>query len=605
MHPERLQRARAAEQALRAVAGARLIHGFRWFPVARRWACALELLAPPGGAIPHRTRWFLVADEPDGAGALELHPAAVGGLPGTWPHQAWGGRKELGAPWTSGNICVRSTNAARQLLLDTEEPPAFPERAVWLVEAAHRWLDAAASDQLAPPGSELELPPVPVRTKTVVARSEDADRLADWLPFLGRSGAARVGVVHPDSLVAVLSFTAPDGRQEQTAAWGSAMRSIALQREEPAAWIALPRLPVSEPWHIPGTWGELREVLASQPGTWTLDDLLFQVDPVHDGRPHWLLIGAPVPAIVGEAPTRMTWFAARMPAFANPARPPEGFRRDSRSRRLYLREVALRDDLCIDWAPSQSWHPEAQEARGVHPELYPHAGLLIGGGAIGSTLSDLLVRGGLRRCLLYDPDTLGVGNLCRHTAFFTEVGIDKAHTLGVRLALSSPYGDVTYRAEAYPPDDPEALREATRCTLVIDATAEDRVLHALAEEERAQDTLFASVWIGYRGRRIYVFTARGRRFPLEAWRHAVAPWLVEERAQVQAGGLPREGLGCWSVVFPAHGEDIWQASTLATRLIIHALSCGPQGLVVYQQDRDPDGLPRTLRIRDPAELLPP
>lgn len=592
------------EQALQAMPGVEMLDGFRWYDQPLRWACPLELLGPPGGAVPRRTRWFLVADQVDGTGEVELHPALDGGLPRTWPHQAWNGSLGARTSWTSGSICPRQSSASRVLLLRSEEPPAFPERAVWLIQAAQRWLDAAADGTLAPPGSDLELPPVPTRAEPVLAFYEGAEQLPLWQAQLGRSGLARVGVVHPDSLVAALSFSLDAQGEPWQIPWGAAMRGIATQREEPAAWITLPRLPLLSPWHVPGTWGELRQVIAEQIPGKSLDDLLFRVREILDRRPRWLLIGAPVPARVGELPARMTWLAARMPALPDPAHPPRGFRGTDASLRLYVRQIVLRDGLDIDWASTENWHPDIHQARGVHPELYPHPTLLIGGGAIGSTLGDLLVRGGTRRVEVYDPDTIAIGNLTRHTAFFSEVGTKKAHTLGVRLALSSPHVSVERHQRRYPPREDAARRAAEACTLVIDATAENRVLRALAQEQRPQDTTFVCLWVGYQARRTYIFTARGRSFPLEAWRAAVEPWLDRERALIDLHGLPREGVGCWSEVFPAHGEDIWWASTLAIQVIVHVLDRGPTGLVVYQQDRDPDGLPRTLRIRDPADISP-
>jgi len=590
------------EDALRAMPGVLVLDAFRWYDQPLRWACPLELLAPGGGAVPRRTRWFLVTDRADGSGEVELHPALEGGLQRTWQHQAWNGPLGARTPWTSGSICPRSSSASRVLLLRSEEPPAFPERAAWLIEAAQGWLDAAADDRLAPPGSDLELPPVPTRADPVLAFYEGAEQLPLWQAQLGHSGLARVGVVHPDSLVAALSFSPGMQGEPWQIPWGGAMRGIATQREEPAVWIALPRLPLLPPWHVPGTWGELREVIAEQIPGKTLDDMLFRMREILDGRRHWLLIGAPIPARVGDAPARMTWLAAWMPALPDPMRPPRGFRKKDVSLRHYVRQVALRDSLNIDWAATENWHPDIHQARGVHPELYPHATLLIGGGAIGSTLGDLLVRGGARHVEVYDPDTVSIGNLTRHTAFFSEVGTKKAHTVGVRLALSSPHVTVERHLQRYPPCEDAARQAADACTLVIDATAENRVLRALAQEQRPQDTIFVCAWVGYQACRTYVFTASGRSFPFEAWQAAVEPWLDRERDLIEERGLPREGVGCWHEVFPAHGEDIWWASTLAIQVIVHVLARGPLGLVVYQQDRDPDGLPRTLRIRDPADI---
>jgi tRNA A37 threonylcarbamoyladenosine dehydratase len=60
--------------------------------------------------------------------------------------------------------------------------------------------------------------------------------------------------------------------------------------------------------------------------------------------------------------------------------------------------------------------------------------LLIGAGAIGSALGELLVRGGVRDLTVIDSENATVGNLTRHTLTMDEAGNSKAMSVA-RLIL--------------------------------------------------------------------------------------------------------------------------------------------------------------------------
>ena len=138
--------------------------------------------------------------------------------------------------------------------------------------------------------------------------------------------------------------------------------------------------------------------------------------------------------------------------------------------------------------------------------------MLLGAGALGSTLAELLVRNGLRVGHVFDGDRVEGGNLTRHTALLINAGEHKASAVVARLNLSNPHAALIPHVGEYPPKDAKLGRATLLCDLIVDATAETAVLRELAREER-QATLFASIWLGFRGRRTYVYLARGSRFP--------------------------------------------------------------------------------------------
>ncbi|RDI09738.1 ThiF family adenylyltransferase [Flavobacterium sp. AG291] len=65
--------------------------------------------------------------------------------------------------------------------------------------------------------------------------------------------------------------------------------------------------------------------------------------------------------------------------------------------------------------------------------------LLIGCGALGSNLAELLVRGGIRTIFLEDFDSVGSGNICRANYVLRDIGKSKPESLKNRLLEISPF----------------------------------------------------------------------------------------------------------------------------------------------------------------------
>lgn len=590
-----------ARDLIAGVPGVADVGQFEWYPARKSWALPFTLLAPPGGALPARSRWYLVSERRAGDGDLDVFPAAQGGLQRTFLHQMWNGPL-AGAPWCTGAICPRSFPAARARYFANTEPAEFPDRGRWLVQGATRWVDAAASATgLARPGDPFELPVVPVKHDATVVYSESADHLGFWEPRIGHVGLVDIGELRRGGLATVLSFRDASGRGELDLRWGDAVRRIGKPRGI-GAWIALRALPVLPPWHLPATWGELLRVLGHLLGGRDVVRTLAGLPGLHDCEPHALLLGAPIPSVVDGPAALMHWLVLQMPPLAGLRTPSPGFRPTEKSRALYNRSVALREGAPVDWFRSANWHPTALAVRGTHAELPGRRALLIGGGALGSPVGEMLVRGGLRFVHVFDDERVEGGNLTRHPALLINVGESKALTLSARLNLASPHAVVVPHNEAYPPRDREVAKVIQRCDLVIDATADDRVLRDLADDVRDPKTLFASAWLGFRGRRTYVYLARGSCFPFSDWQTACAPWLAVEREEIERHGLEWEGVGCWSPVFAAHAEDVCEAAVLAVRIIVDGLRGRHGSLTVFENGRDEHGLPQRRVLHGPADI---
>lgn len=547
-------------------------------------ALPLTLLAPPGGQLPARTRWYLVARNGEGTGSLDLHPAVEGGLVSTHPHQAWNGPKE-DRPWTAGAICPRAFRQARRRLLPDEEPPGFPERGPWLLRAGLRWLEAASEGSLTRDGEPFELPPQPAETGPTVAWSEGPEELGYWLERIGRVGLVGLTEVRRGELLVVNRFRDRHGVAERSLCWGTTLQALGEATGPTGAWVMLPSLPVSAPWHLPQTWGELLTLVNPHVIGGDLVRSLSGLTIPDGRRTPVLLLGTPVPRRFGEGPHQVHWYAVEIPTVAGSGNPPRGFRHAAAGRRCFDRNIRFKESRRITWHSSRNWHPAQLAARGISAPLAGRRALLIGAGALGSQVSELLVRAGLRRIDILDPDRLEAGNLVRHTGLVLNVGLHKAADLANRLNFATPHTRATGHNETYPPVSTEA-REALRLAdLVLDLSADNDVLRELERRRSPQDRLYVSAFIARNGQRAYAYVTEGPHLPATEAEAAWGPLLAEDTRCCPPSDQPWEGVGCWSPVFPASAPDVAAAAAFVANTVIDALESGARGLRVYTGSR--------------------
>lgn len=89
---------------------------------------------------------------------------------------------------------------------------------------------------------------------------------------------------------------------------------------------------------------------------------------------------------------------------------------------------------------------------------------VIGVGALGSVLSEVLVRAGVKNIALIDEDVLESGNVHRHMATLVDVGKSKVPVIALRLRQISPIVRVAEFREKLPSDQALPLAAAmTSC----------------------------------------------------------------------------------------------------------------------------------------------
>ena len=111
--------------------------------------------------------------------------------------------------------------------------------------------------------------------------------------------------------------------------------------------------------------------------------------------------------------------------------------------------------------------------------------VVVGAGAIGSFLCDLLARSGVETITVYDPDLVRPGNLIRHVAGVETIGLSKPEAVK-RVIESRPFNSSTVFAIADVAPGPKRVMSLfTDSDLVIDASAAGGTTDMLARAATA------------------------------------------------------------------------------------------------------------------------
>jgi hypothetical protein len=584
---------RAARRSLDEVTGVTVVGDWWWHEGWQRWALQIRLRPDTESQsdVPMESTWFVLAEQTFPGGMLPFLPAQENGLTVTFRHQRYNGVAR-DAPWRRGEICLEDFRGSLGRAGLEDEPEAASTRLRWRAERALEWLIAAAEETLVPVGAPFELPDFPERAinpgsaNPVIAFRESPEFFARW-----RHDGARWGTVellrHPSvtNAIVIQRFIDGNGKCLLQADWGAAL-SADQGKSEHGIWLRLDKVPVLLPWQAPATWGELRRLAARQ--GLDLDRIMGRaVRSLRDGTRHVALIGFPVPRNVGEPSVRMHWQALLLPELSRARLLPNGRRSSETTLWREDRDASFASDTAIDWLTSENWHPSDLATRGRYAALITdrHV-MIIGAGALGSAVAELLVRSGVTRVTLIDGDVLQAGNLVRHTLALPDLLSPKASAVASRLNLANPNARVDAVVEQFPPIDTDQPQLQV-ADVVIDTTGSNHVTAAMADFPWRRPRLFASLSLSLGSRRMYLYLAQEPAFPNEHFRRLVDPLVIEDHAGFE-GELPWEAIGCWHPVFPGRSDDVWLLTAAAVKRIVAAIEQQPSepGLIVIEQVND-------------------
>lgn len=541
--------------------------------------------------IPKRTEWYVFLPRNYPFGEISVYPSKTNSITETYPHQAYNchGRKEVA--WQTGKPCLSSslrTLGRRQYDI---EPMSVEMRLAWYLSRLKDWLEEADRGTLIKKGDPFELPEYP---NTLSGGS---------LGFIGSTGRVdelKEATWDTFGSAIIHSISGDGGAHVWFPSVFKDFRGTTISKYERgdlypcdedslfAVWVRVKDIPHIAPWRGLRTYGELLEFLQHE-GV-SFDRLLMQFDrELRDGKRHLLLIGFPVPEKVGGEYGSWYWLSALLPVLSHGR--VNGFR-ESRSSYL-LRDKATvitkHSDIC--WIKSRSWSSVDILSRGSFDTNFAEKKfLIIGLGAVGALIAELLVRAGVKNLVLIDDDRLEIGNLTRHTLTIKEVGEHKASAVKRRLQIVEPQVVVEALEMSFYEANCKSRYAIISSDVIVDCTGDDSLLYDLSTTKFGSEKMFVSLSVGFCAKQAFVFCARDIKFPVDKFMHDINPYLVNERSEMESKNLPRDGLGCWHPAFPARCDDIWMMTSAGVK-IVEAFILGKKqtcGLTILRRKESDD-----------------
>lgn len=364
--------------------------------------------------------------------------------------------------------------------------------------------------------------------------------------------------------------------------WGTVITSP--EQGLVGVWIRLGNVPCKPPYEVPATWGGLFDVCPN------LEAQLKQVvRHIRDGDDKLLVVGFSFPTRVGGPDMQIHWQPIWLPAVSYKDNYANGFRANEQGYWIRDRQNLFHNSQRIMWERSENWNRSQPTTRGAFDRLLSDKPvLLIGCGALGSVIAEILVRGGLRRLVLCDGDEMQQTNLCRHVLDLSSLKAEKSRALANRLNRTNPHALVSAIGQPFPSSDERHVQLTLNCDVVVDCSGVDSVLRDLNNMQWNNEKLFISVSLSYGARRLYCFASRGRTFSVEGFNAAVRPWLLKDAEEHLGTELPPEGIGCWHPAFPARIDQVWAWAGIAASVIEKAVVSPPTvaKLTVFERGVD-------------------
>lgn len=517
--------------------------------------------------VPQTTEWYILASPHYPAGKICFYPSKKNGVTKTFQHQSLNEIGKASCLWRSGKLCLNTPLKVLGWHSHDVEPHDLHWRLHWHVNRAISWLKAVLEGTLASLGDPFELPDFPLRTPTRLVFTEGEESFAQWQQIPVMAGVVDLMPLEYDQKTfAVTSFKSIRYQELLRPRWGKTINDNASD-DINGIWIRLNQVPVLEPWQVPSTWDELRDVCQEQ--QIDLDTHLMEIfHSIRDGKCHLLLLGFSIPSEIGGSISQMHWQPIEMPILSHGQKAAKGFRTNEKGYWRRDRVELLDGATPLMWTATENWHSDQISTRGRFPKtLANQSFLVIGSGAVGSIVAELLIRGGVQKMALLDSDKLEIGNLSRHSLELDSLGKGKAGEIAKHLNRTSPHAKVEFINCDFPWVNEEQNIFLQQFEVVLDCTGSDSVLTHIEQFAWRSEKVFVSISLGMAAKRLFCFVSQGKYFPRLTFKEKIASWLEQERQEYKNMKLPWAGVGCWHPVFPARCDDVWLLASVSVKYL--------------------------------------
>lgn len=482
----------------------------------------------------------------------------------------------------------------RKLCLHKERlAPRDASRLVCYVKWAIKWLEDAANGTLIKPGNPYELsdfrytfPDPPLPTKAPLIFEESPDSYKSWGTYIKTSGGVECFWGSGIQAIFAVRFYDKDGSLIRKSEFDPKV----LRNDDKinGKWILIPDI-CYERHRPPKTYAEIVE-LCSVNGVDFYQNLKAAWNLKNPCKFSILLIGFPIPKIIGQNPSEIHWQPLLFHNYDHSKGQPmkrRSRRQPSKRDRIWQRLTendSFSSSKQLPWGKVENVARERLYIRGAHsPEVQSTSIALFGCGALGSSISELLARGGVKRLNLFDPDLITFGNLCRHTLDGSSTGLNKAKELAKRLSRANPLSTIRGHALGVPLNlrSDDAIQEVlTNADVLVDCTTSETAFDWLNKYAVENDKRLISLFFNLRAELLTICisgqpTSCREIFDdltnsIEKNQTRIDPNIYFHEPSEEEEII--EGAGCWHPTFPAQNVHIQILAAHAVDIINHSIN---------------------------------
>lgn len=544
----------------------------------------------PTEYMPKETEWHLVAKPQRTGFNIRIYPDKDSGIVATFAHQDFNAPNSTEDPWRLGKPCLNRPASIFKRGSWADEPEEVGELIEWMIFRLLTWVDAAAEGCLISVGDPLELP-VPSRldgTLVLGFREEIVD-FAWWGAKSETWGFARISPVRgAREAFAIVDFLDACADKFRVVRWGEGIGIGEGNGEVNAIWCRAPSIPVLEPWQAPATWSELSNWAAG--AGFDLPGIIVaagrkarRVNWLQQKYIRHLLIGFPLAETLGAEPIRMHWLAVSGLQLCERTRIANGARSVPEDRQAKDRQFATAE-APLSWTPTANWAPDQLRKRGEAEEIVRSKSILIiGAGTLGAAVAENLLRMGATRLGIVDNDHMMMGNLSRHSLTMSDLGHKKALALSRRLNASMPDAEVRPFTCSFPPMSSSDSSAMAEYDVIVDCTASDTVIDALAIFPWPTEKLFISLAMTWEAEGLLAYAASETSFPAV---DAMSYFASSSPRLSSTHEMNMEGIGCWHPVFPATADDVQLWGAISSKFVRAAIESPKRTRAYFRQNAD-------------------
>jgi len=556
--PESLLKGR---RALEKIPEYLLLDDLKWYKDDKRWVmkCRLTLDTEGNEHIPPTTDWYIHIPDQYPFGDIKFYPSEENGITSTYQHQQLNSNISQKL-WRDGKLCL-DTSVKSLGQVEPNSTYQSENRLAWYVQRAIGWLTNAINNTLNGDNDYFELPDfLDSKSSSTFIFSEDNNSYQLWKNITLTSGLTDLLIDKKNpTLLALYGFNFKKQGYFPRHEYGVNINKFPDKIK--AIWVYLNTVPVIEPWQTPTNYFELREVLKKN--SFDFNHILgMYLDMIRKEAKSLMIIGFPIKKRINEDDIQIHWQALELKNLLK--------KQDKGFKNLTLHDLTytLTNNTQLTWLKSENWNEKEISSRGKFKESLKNKSiLLVGVGALGSVVAELLVRGGISNITLIDPDLFNMGNAVRHTLTIDSISRNKAEEVAVRLNKANPQAKVCAVKTDFSSFVSEQLAKLESYEVIIDCTANREVLMLLERQRFFRPKIFFSASLGIELKKLYIFSQSGSNFSYHKYEEQMEPWRKKQEEEYDIKELPKEGVGCWNPIFPGRIDSLFSMSGIMIKSI--------------------------------------